>query len=148
MYTQWCVKVIFLPVLEDLSVWCLSSCVNHLINHSCRSDLNTIGGLPGHHVNESIRCVLTHEIRPNEMCLDLKHKATKEILKTHFLFFPDFSPPFSFALSISAGDTFRLFCDTDVMNWVWIWLLYKLLMFPHLLPVQSTDFHHRHTICK
>lgn len=93
LYTLWCVKAIFLLVLEDLSVWCLSSCVNHLINHSCISDLNTTGGLPGHHVNESIRCVLTHEIRPNEMCLNLKHKATKEILKNSFSFLSWFVSP-------------------------------------------------------
>lgn len=58
----------------------LSNHVRRLINHSCRSDLNTTGWLPGHHINESICCVLTHEIRPNEMCLYLTHTATKEII--------------------------------------------------------------------
>lgn len=65
--------------LWDMSALYLSSYAKQLINHSCRSDPNATGGLPGHHVNESIRCVLTHEIRPNEKSLNLNHRATKEI---------------------------------------------------------------------
>lgn len=49
----------------------------HQINHSCRSDPNITGGLPGHHINELIHCVLTHEMRPNEKCFSLNHGATR-----------------------------------------------------------------------
>lgn len=51
----------------------------HQINHSCRSDPNITGGLPGHHINESIHCVLTREMRPNEKCFSLNHGATRGV---------------------------------------------------------------------
>lgn len=122
-----------------MSVWCLWSYVKQLINHSCRSDPNTTGRLPGHHVNESICCVLTHEIRPNENASTSNTGQQRKSLLSFWcwfvfnaewavggqIFFSSlrFFPPFPNALIISAG----------VMNWAWSCLFCKLLVFPHRL---------------
>lgn len=150
---------------------CLSSYVKQLINHSFRSDPSTTGGLPGHHVNESIRCVLAHEVRPNEKCLNPQTQGNKgkSLLSSWccFLLNAEWSVggQISFSSLIPTPSHF-LTCwlslleqfpiqflwqrwERDVMNWAWSCLLYKLLMFPHRplllcnqqISITHTTFH-------
>lgn len=111
-------------------------------------DPNITGGLPGHHINESIHCVLTHEMRPNEKCFSLNHGATRGMTfvipiqafswmliglqEDKSFFFLWFFSIFKCA-DYLCRSYFQIRSVVKLMNWAWSCLLHKLLVFPHSL---------------